>query len=127
LKNRSSVSLLITSLKALLVFGLCASTWQLAQATPENTPNVVQNNAHNITVKTIPKNVPYKALSAHDAAWYKAHPHYKPSPKRGWIKTLPHRYRVVKQNHQTYYYSHGRYYQRSTFGYVAVKVPFSLR
>lgn len=112
MKNRSSLTLLKASLKTLAVIGLCASTWQLAQATPLNTP------------KNAVKNVTYKALSAHDAAWYKAHPHYKASPKRGWIKELPHRYRIVKQNNQTYYYAHNHYYQRSGNGYIAVKIPF---
>jgi len=95
----------------LTVVSLCASTWQFAQAIPQ----------------TPPKNAPYKALSAHDAAWYKAHPNYKPSPKRGWIKTLPHRYRIVKVHNQTYYYAHNHYYQRSGNGYVAVKIPFVSR
>jgi hypothetical protein len=123
LKNRLSLNLFQTSLKTLAVISLCASTWQLAQATPQITTKPVPKNVP----KTVPMNVPYKALSAHDAAWYKAHPHYKPSPKRSWIKTLPHRYRVVKQNNQTYYYSHGHYYQRSGFGYVVVKIPFISR
>lgn len=111
MKNRSSLILLKSSLKTLAVVSLCASTWQLAQAIPQNTP----------------KTVPYKAESAHDAAWYKAHPHYKASPKRGWIKTLPHRYRIVKVQNQTYYYAHNHYYQRSGNGYIAVKIPFVAR
>jgi hypothetical protein len=131
LKNRPSLTLFQTSLKTLAVISLFATTWQFAQAIPQSTTTTASKNTtktvkKNVS-KTVPKYVPYKALSAHDAAWYKAHPNYRPSPKRGWIKSLPHRYRIVKENNQTYYYSHGHYYQRSGFGYVVVRVPFSLR
>ncbi|GAC1377874.1 MAG: hypothetical protein NVS3B3_19850 [Aquirhabdus sp.] len=94
---------------------LCASTWQLAQAIPQHTE------------PTTAKSLPYRALSVHDKKWYKAHPNYKPSAKRGWIKNLPHRYRIVKVHNQTYYYSHNQYYQRSGNGYVAVRIPFARR
>lgn len=107
--------LLSASLRCLAGAALCASSWQFAQAIPQNTPPTAQ------------KNTPYKALSVHDKKWYKEHPHYAPSAKRGWIKTLPHRYRIVKVHHQTYYYSHNQYYQRSGNGYVAVKIPFATR
>lgn len=104
--------LLKTSLRTFAGVVLCASTWQLAQAIPQ----IVTHNDYQ-----------YRATSLHDAKWNKAHPHYEPSVKRGWIKTLPHRYRIVKVRHQTYYYSHNQYYQRSGNGYVAVKIPFAPR
>ena len=107
--------LIKTSLRTFAGVVLCASTWQLAQAIPQHTES---NGA---------KNAPYRALSVHDKKWNKAHPNDTPSAKRGWIKNLPHRYRIVKVNHQTYYYSHNQYYQRSGNGYVAVKIPFARR
>lgn len=114
MKKPSQLSLR-TGLRTLAFVGLCASTWQFAQATPQHTES---NDA---------KNAPYRALSVHDKKWNKAHPNYAPSAKRGWIKTLPHRYRIVKVHNQTYYYSHNQYYQRSGNGYVAVKIPFARR
>ena len=104
-----------TSSQTVIGVILCASTWQLAQAIPQTTqPNTV-------------KKAPYRALSVHDKKWNKAHPNYAPSAKRGWIKTLPHRYRIVKVNHQTYFYSHNQYYKRSGNGYIPVKIPFASR
>ncbi len=107
--------LLKTGLRSIAGVVLCASTWQLAQAIPQN----ILSPSH--------KSTPYKALSVHDKKWYKEHPHYAPSAKRGWIKNLPHRYRSVKVHNQTYYYSHNQYYQRSGNGYVAVKIHFAPR
>ncbi len=110
--KKSSLISLKASFSLLAIAGLCASTWQLAQAIPQTAlPNA-------------PKDAQYKALSVHDAQWYKAHPHYVASPKRGWIKTLPHRYRIVKEHNQVYYYANNHYYQRSGTGFVAVKIPF---
>lgn len=114
MKN-SNYELMRTGLRAFAGVVLCASTWQFAQAIPQHPES---NGA---------KNAPYRALSVHDKKWNKAHPNYAPSAKRSWIKTLPHRYRIVKVNHQTYYYSHNQYYQRSGNGYVAVKIPFTRR
>ena len=102
---------LTTGRRTLVGIVLCASSWQFAQAIPQ------KNTA----------NTPYRATSIHDAKWNKAHPHYKPSLKRGWIKNLPHRYRIVKVHNQTYYYSHNQYYQRSGNGYLPVKIRFAPR
>ncbi len=63
----------------------------------------------------------YKAQSVHDAKWLKAHPNAQP---KGWIKTLPHRYRVVKVHGKTYYFANHHYYQRSGTGFVVVKPRF---
>ena len=104
--------LLKTSLSTIAAIVLCASTGQLAQATPQMAPH---NDTH------------YRAMSMHDAKWNKTHPRYVAEQKRVWIKTLPHRHRIVKVNHKTYYYAQNKYYQRSGNGYVAVKIPFSPR
>ncbi len=114
--KKPSQLLLKMGLRMFAIVGLCASTWQFAQAIPQPQP---QPNTS--------KKAPYKALSVHDKKWYKDHPHYKASLKRGWIKNLPHRYRIVKVHNQTYYYSHNQYYQRSGNGYLAVKIPFAPR
>ena len=109
--KRSDHGLPRASLRVLASLVLCASTWQFAQASPQQT--VTQNTT------------PYRAISVHEAKWHKTHPRYTVQPKHGWIKTLPHRYRVVKVRNQTYYYSHNKYYQRSGNGYVVVKIPFA--
>lgn len=99
--------LLGIGLKTLAGIALCVSTWQLAQAIPQ---------------KTAQNAPPYRATSIHDAQWLNAHPHYKANAKRGWIKTLPHRYRVVKYHNQTYYYSHNVYYKRTGNGYIPARL-----
>lgn len=104
--------LLSTSLRVCAGVVLYTCSWQLVQATPQL---VTHHDTH------------YRAISIHDAKWNKAHPHAVASQKRVWIKTLPHRYRIVKVHNQTYYYSHNKYYQRSGNGYVAVKIPFAPR
>jgi hypothetical protein len=87
------------------VVALTAGCVQLAQALPQ----------HAIPANTAP--VKYRAESVHDAKWLQAHPN-QPRP---WIKALPHRYRIVKSHHQTYYFADKHYYQRSGAGYVLVK------
>jgi len=91
-------------LSRLTLLILCAGGVQMAQAVP--------NHAQSSSAP--PK---YHAESVHDLKWQQAHPN-QPRP---WIKALPHRYRIVKSHHQTYYFANKHYYQRSGTGYVLVK------
>ncbi len=109
---RSKPQSIKLSLGALIVLGLWAGSLQVVQAIPQ------QQNPQQAAK--------YHAESVHDAKWHQAHPKAKVTPPstKGWIKTLPHRYRVVKYHHQTYYFANKHYYQRSGAGYGIVKIPF---
>jgi len=102
--NSLTLSPLAKGLSRLALVALCAGGVQIAQAVPNHAP-------------ASPAPAKYRAESVHDLKWQQAHPN-QPRP---WIKALPHRYRIVKSHHQTYYFADKHYYQRSGAGYVLVK------
>lgn len=102
--NAITLNLLPKGLSRIALAVLCAGGVQVARAVP----NHAQGSA---------APAKYRADSVHDAKWLQAHPN-QPRP---WIKALPHRYRIVKSHHQTYYFADKHYYQRSGAGYVLVK------
>ncbi len=102
--NATMLNLLPNGLSRITLAILCVGGAQAARALPNHAPNA-----------TAPAK--YRAESVHDAKWLQAHPN-QPRP---WIKALPHRYRIVKSHHQTYYFANKHYYQRSGTGYVLVK------
>ena len=105
--STSNPIMLKAGLGTLVVLGLWAGSLQVAQAIPQQPGSK------------------YRAESVHDAKWRQAHPKAAVTPPstKGWIKTLPHRYRIVKSHHQTYYFANKHYYQRSGAGYGIVKLP----